>query len=95
VENARASEVWLALSVPCFEIWLILHLSEGCPGFNNAAQAGVYLSKLLGTWDKTRLNFDDFRAGVFDAVTRAKRLGTPPDANPSTAAWELIESLRK
>ena len=94
VENAHACEVWLALSVPCFEIWLILHLSGGCPRFNNAAQAGVYLKKLLATWDKTRLNFDEFRAGVSEAAARAQRLGDPPDANPATAVWRLVESLR-
>jgi hypothetical protein len=98
VTAARASadhqEVELALSVPSFEVWLILHVAEGCPGFNNAAQVGVYLKKFVGDWDKTKLNFDQFRAGVFDAAVRAQRLGDPPDANPSTTVWRLINSLR-
>jgi RloB-like protein len=92
--HADAHEVGLTLSVPCFEVWLILHLSVGCPGFNNAVQADAHLRKLLPTWDKTALSFDDFRAGVFDATARAKRLEDPPDANPSTAIWRLIDSLR-
>ena len=92
--NADAHEVGLTLSAPCFEVWLILHLSAGCPGFNNAVQADAHLRKLLPTWDKTALSFDDFRTGVFDATARAKRLKEPPDANPSTAIWRLIDSLR-
>ena len=92
---AQDRDVELTLSVPCFEVWLILHLSEACPGFNNAHQTGAHLKKLVPTWDKTALKFDVFRAGVFDATTRAQRLGAPPDANPSSAVWKLIESLRR
>lgn len=94
VTAAAEREVELAFSRPCFEIWLILHVSEGCPRFNNATQVGRHLKSLLTNWDKTGLRFSDFRAGVFEAVVRARRLGEPPDANPSTAVWRLIESLR-
>jgi hypothetical protein len=91
---ADAQKVELALSVPCFEVWLILHVAEGCPGFNTATQVGKYLKKFVNTWDKTRLNYTDFQAGVFEAVERAPRLGDPPNANPSTAVWRLIKSLK-
>jgi RloB-like protein len=94
IAAAAEREVELALSRPCFEIWLILHVSEGCPRFNSAAQVGRHLKSLLPNWEKTGLKFSDFSSGVFDAVERAKRLGEPPDANPSTALWRLIESLR-
>ena len=94
IASATANDVRLALSAPCFEVWLILHLSERCPGFNDAAQAGSHLKKLLRTWDKKSLRFEDFRAGVEGAATRAGRLGDPPDANPSSAVWRLVKSLR-
>jgi hypothetical protein len=94
-EVADLSNVELVLSKPCFEVWLILHLADGCPGFNNAAQAEAYLKRLLPRWDKTALKFADFGSGVLKAEARAKRLGEPPDANPSTAVWRLIESLRE
>jgi hypothetical protein len=54
----------------------------------------VHLGKNVRGWDKTRLSFKDFQAGVFDAVIRAQRLGEPPEANPSTAVWRVIESIR-
>jgi hypothetical protein len=95
IAEARSTEVGLALSVPSFEVWLILHLSDACPGFNNAKQAGHYLKKILPAWDKTSLNFSDFQAGVQNAVARAKRLDEPPSANPSTAVWRVIESLAR
>jgi hypothetical protein len=94
ITNAGRLQVELTLSVPCFEVWLILHLSENCPGFNNCEQADKYLKRLLPSWDKTALRFSDFRSGVFDAMARAKRRGDPPAANPrSTAVWRLVESL--
>jgi hypothetical protein len=93
-EAARHDRVELALSRPSFEVWLILHLRKGSPGFNNAPQAGAYLGKLLPDWDKTALRFADFGDGVLDATERAKALGEPPGANPSTAVWRAIESLR-
>jgi RloB-like protein len=92
--SADDRDVALALSVPCFEVWLLLHVTDKSPGFNSATQAGVYLQKHVRGWDKAKLNFNDFQPGVFDAVTRAQRLGEPPDANPSTAVWQVIESLR-
>jgi hypothetical protein len=98
IASARRYGVFLALSRPSFEVWLILHLFEGCSPFDNALQAGVRLTELLPTWDKTELNFDDFRAGVLEAEKRARRLteiyGEPPVGNPSTDVWKIIESLR-
>lgn len=93
IESAATRSVGLALSVPSFEVWLILHLARSCPGFNTASQAGAHLKKLMSHWDKTRLDFAGFRAGVSDAVTYAKCLGDPPKANPATSVWRLVESL--
>lgn len=92
---AHERQIELAWSVPCFEVWLILHLSNKCPGFNDCQQSSRYLKKFLPDWDKTVLKFSDFRSGVFEAVSRAKFLGDPPEANPSTAIWRLIESLNR
>lgn len=86
--------VGLAVSVPCFEVWLVLHLTERCPPFHTAAQAGDHLKRQLPNWDKTALRFGDFRSGVFHAVDRAKRLDPPPDGNPATDVWRLIAALQ-
>lgn len=93
--EANARSVGLALSAPSFEVWLILHISAACPGFNDAKQVDKYLRGILPSWDKTQLRFADFQAGVWLAVTRAKQLGEPPEANPSTAVWKVIESLAR
>jgi RloB-like protein len=78
VEASRHEDVELVLSQPCFEVWLILHLKTGCPGFNDATQAGAHLKRLLSHWDKTALKFSDFSAGILDAADRAKSLVRQP-----------------
>lgn len=92
--SADDRDVALALSVPCFEVWLLLHITDKRPGFNSASQVAAHLGKYVRGWDKAKLNFKDFRDGVAAAVTRAQRLGEPPDANPSTAVWRIVQSLR-
>jgi hypothetical protein len=92
---ARQHQVELALSQPCFEVWLILHLSDCNAHLDDATHAKARLGKVLSGWDKTDLRFGDFGDGVDDAVRRAKSLGEPPEANPSTTVWRLVESLRR
>lgn len=93
IELSEATGVKLALSQPCFEVWLILHKSGSCPGFNNADQACRLLRRHLPGWDKNNLRFADYVKEILTAVERARRLGDPPEANPSTAVWKLIVSL--
>jgi hypothetical protein len=95
IQEARDRTVGLALSMPSFEVWLILHKTKRCPRFNNATQADARLQRYVPTWDKTSLVFDDFRQGVMLAVKRAKLLGEPPEANPSTTVWRLIECIMR
>lgn len=93
IQQAKNGAIDLALSMPSFEVWLILHISEKCPRFNDATQASAFLKQLLPSWDKTNLRFSDFQNGIADAFRRAKSRGEPPDDNPSTAVWRLIEVL--
>ncbi|MFB9239949.1 RloB family protein [Plantactinospora siamensis] len=90
---ATANQVRLAWSNPCFEIWLLLHYVD-CFGYvKNADEATEKLTRHIRNWDKTALDFDLFRTRVGAAVRRAKRLGEPPEANPSTAVWQVVEAL--
>jgi RloB-like protein len=93
VAQAADNKVGIALSNPCFEVWLLLHVSSKCGGFNNCGQVQRALKRHFPAWDKSRLNFADFRDGVTSAVERAKRLDQSYDANPSTAVWRIVEDL--
>jgi bifunctional ADP-heptose synthase (sugar kinase/adenylyltransferase) len=90
---AEAMAVELLWSNPCFEVWLILHKGKCASYIEDARRAGDRLRAHIADWDKGALRFEDFRDGIPDAAQRAKALGEPPDANPSTAVWRLIEAL--
>ena len=93
--EARRSEVRLAWSNPCFEVWLLLHLGNHAGYVENAKKARDLLRRYIPNWDKTALDFDRFRDGVADACRRAARLDPPPDGNPSTSVEELVAALRR
>ncbi|MDG4779581.1 RloB family protein [Micromonospora sp. WMMD961] len=92
--EARRHDVTLLWSNPCFEVWLILHLDLCTRYLEDAKRAEALLRKHLPHWDKTRLDFDDFRNGIEAATERAQTLPPPPAANPSTAVWRLALVLR-
>jgi hypothetical protein len=96
IADAREHSVNLAISNPCFELWLLLHHSDcrsHCTGYADVASR---LKKHLPAYDKTRLRFSDHANGVGDAVKRAKELepsGTNHQRNPSTSVWRLVEII--
>jgi hypothetical protein len=94
-ELAEGHGIGLLWSNPCFEVWLVLHLEHCKRHFENAKQVQARLKKLLPAWDKTRLDFADFREGVLRAADHAQRLDDAPAANPSTAVWQVIEHLQQ
>jgi hypothetical protein len=92
--EAAESEVLLVWSNPCFELWLLLHLSACDAYLEDARRAHEKLRGKLPGWDKTKFDYHKFREGIDDAIERAKGLGEPPGANPSTAVWRIVEALR-
>jgi hypothetical protein len=94
---ATRARVSLAVSNPCFELWLLLHhdsCTSHCDGYVDVAGR---LKKHLPEYDKSRLTFAAYRDGVDDAVRRARRLdptGTAFTTNPSTNVWQLVERIR-
>ncbi|MDX2967809.1 RloB family protein [Kribbella solani] len=82
----------LAVSDPCFELWLLLH-HEDCAAFlNGYREVERRLRKHLPGYDKTRLDFADHADGVGDAIRRAEKLGD--SGNPSTDMWRLATRIR-
>ncbi|MGW6281706.1 RloB family protein [Kribbella sp. NPDC055071] len=85
--EARRAGLELAVSDPCFELWLLLH-HEDCRAFQNGYKDVVRsLQKHVGGYDKTKLAFADYAGGVTAATVRAEKLGE--SGNPSTGMWRL------
>jgi hypothetical protein len=93
---AAETGINVAVSNPCFELWLLLH-HQDCSG--HCANCGVVQTKLkkrLPSYDKTRLRFREFADGLDGATARAQALdptGLAHTRNPSTGMWRLINTL--
>ncbi len=96
VAEAGAARVQLAVSVPSFELWLLLHYTE-CGGALTPKQALARLRQQVPAYDKTRLNFEDFASGLGNAMERARRLhdGAGVGPNPSSGVWALVEVIEQ
>jgi len=96
VALAAKSGIDLAVSNPCFEIWLLLHRETCASPCVNCDAVLRKLRKSLPAYDKTRLRFADFAAGLPAAIDRAQRLdltGIDHTRNPSAGVWRLINVI--
>jgi RloB-like protein len=96
VGAAKQDDIHIALSNPCFELWLILHF---CDHFSSA---GTYkellptLRKQLQAYDKAKLRFRDYQDTWPEAVKRAQKLspvGEEHRRNPATGVWRLVNEI--
>lgn len=98
---AIAHGIKLAISNPCLELWFILHFEAQTAYINrhcaqSRSEALLSCSKCL-----TETALGALESGHDEAMLRAQKLdikhhddGSPPRSNPSSGAWELVESIR-
>jgi hypothetical protein len=101
VARAAKSDIRIAVSNPCFELWFILHYEDQTAHIErHPAQAR---SKELTKCKKilTTKALEDLADRYQDAVKRAKALdkkherdGSPARSNPSSGAWKLVDRIR-
>lgn len=79
--QARKLGFLLAVSRPCFELWLYLHHGEPGPELQEATsrQMKQALGQLLDGFDPSNLQATRFEPAVGLAVERARRLDTAPE----------------
>ncbi len=98
MSECRRKDIRVALSQPCFELWLLLHFDE-FPTENDLSRADLErrIRKLVGSYDKTKvykLPVDNDR--VKTAVKRSKDRAPSPDEipkKPRTGVHCIIEDL--
>lgn len=97
-ERARVWGIDLAISNPCFELWLLLHFKDH-PGMKDRKQVKRLLQKHVPGYDKS-VKYATYSDGYSIAVTRAAQLakiaedvGTPGH-NPTTGVYRLTELIR-
>jgi hypothetical protein len=98
-QMARGNQLELAVSNPCFELWLLLHFRDS-PGAQHRRDVHKMLRKFLRGYAK-HFDFEDV-AGLVDLATgrargldrEAERMGEP-FLNPTTGFYRLIESIAR
>jgi hypothetical protein len=97
---AAANGIQLAISNPCFELWLILHLRQS-PGPQDRHAMQALLKTLDSNYNENvkHVDFRRYVSGYEQAVRLAKQLkataavaGTPGH-NPTTNVYELTELI--
>jgi hypothetical protein len=91
VREAERRGLLLAVSDPCFELWLLLH-HESCTAYQDGYRAVERrLRKHVSNYDKSRLDFRDYEPGLPEAIRRAEKLART--GNPSTGMWRLARRI--
>lgn len=96
---ARTKSISLAVSNPCFELWILLHFADHAAHVERK-RASSLVQKHLPGYGK-HVPFEAVEPGYPEAVTRAaaldqrhERAGTE-GANPSTGVYRLTERIRQ
>jgi hypothetical protein len=96
-KQAKQRKFGLAVSNPCFELWLWLHHADVEDSDVNCQAIEKRLRARLGSYNKSRLDVEAYRATVKEAVRRAKALHTNPEelwpSFPGTHVYKVVASL--
>ena len=98
LELAAAHGIEVALSIPTFEYWLLLHYDFTTKAFDGCKAAVKALKKFIAQYDKGDLPLDELIPKVGQAVRHAQKCrkhwdGAGGDKNPSTDVDLLIVAL--
>lgn len=103
LRQARQLGFDLAVSNPCFELWLLLHHIELPAGkvFERSADVASSLSEVLGSYNKSAIGTGSFPLSLVPhAIHRARTLESNPDApeghwpaNTGTRVYRLMEKI--
>lgn len=92
----------VAVSNPCFELWLVLHYQDQTAAIDGRAVQKLAREHLKCGKALSPRALDSLTCRYTDAVERAKLLdrmhaenGSPARGNPSSDVWKLVERIRK
>lgn len=87
---------WLAVSNPCFEVWLALHFTNEIPEDLKSKNSAKFLRKHLAGYKKSSFKVDELVKNVADAINRARDRDVPSDRWPNkvgSRVYLLMESI--
>ncbi len=96
-QEALKKKYFLAISNPCFEVWLYLHLGEIDSNIKSCRELKELLRNIIGSYNPSRLDLEIFENNIRLAVDRAKRI-SPDDGNRwpasvGTHVYKVVENI--
>jgi hypothetical protein len=97
--QAKQKKYRLAISNPCFEVWLCLHLAELDPNDTTCKDFENRLCLILGKYNKSHLDATPFETQIFEAIEMAKVLHPKPQQNWSPTigshVYRIVEMIQE
>ncbi|MEO7331717.1 MAG: RloB family protein [Minicystis sp.] len=95
-QEASQKRFSLAVSNPCFELWLLLHLRSEVAEIRCCDDCAFALRATLGAYNKSRLDMDQFpRALVESALQRAAAVDDAGERWPTTTGSHVHRLVRR
>jgi hypothetical protein len=96
-QGAIQKSFQLAVSNPCFELWLYLHFNDVAGSTHKCRELEKLLRQHLGSYNKSNLDPEAFKLTIQDAVKRAKSLHTNKherwSSSTGTHVYKVVEKL--
>jgi RloB-like protein len=96
-KTAKQKGFKLAISNPCFEVWLYLHFSDVTNPICNCQEIENELRKILGSYNKSNLDLERYKDHIHLAIERAKALHLNPHErwpnSVGTHVYKVVERL--
>ncbi|MBN2413758.1 RloB domain-containing protein [candidate division KSB1 bacterium] len=87
----------LAISNPCFEVWLFLHFTSLEQNLLTCQDFKSRLRQQLGSYNSARLHIIDFKNHIHDALIRAREIDINPGdrwpQNIGTHVYKVVEKI--
>lgn len=98
-KRSLRSIIHLAVSNPCFELWLLLHHINCTDNLRKCNDVEIKLREILGSYNKSNINIKSFANGIDKAIERAKDLDTGNSStwpnHPGTHVYKVVKEILK
>lgn len=98
LQLCKQKGIGVALSFPCFELWLLLHFRDApAAGLDDCDSVMTHIRDAVGSYNKARVyDLPITNLGVTDALRRAKQLCTCEEGipdSPQTQVFRIVDEL--
>lgn len=97
-KKIRNIPIKVALSNPCFELWLYLHFAPmPAEPMQSSQEMESKLRTVKGSYSKTSLKAEEFEPGLVNAMEEAEKTSTDSDGipnNPGTHVHRILKEIK-